>query len=190
MMHLPGARRALSRLAILGVVFAGSSARADEHEHRPGDGAHHGPDHNQIRGVRFDIHGNLDMYGMVGSGIRFEFPIVPDGFISGEVHDELALTFGADIMFAPFIPNYYDSGPYVLPIGAVQWNFYLPHNWSIFPELGVAAHIGLREDPWRGHKSIYPWPNAGFGARYHFTDRVGLLFRISTPGGFQFGMIF
>ena len=76
----------------------------------------------------------------------------------------------------------------LIPIGAVQWNFYLPHNWSVFPELGVAAHVGFHHDGWRGNDWIYPWPDVGFGARYHFNRRVALLMRISTPGGFQFGV--
>lgn len=180
-----------SPLSLLAVLIATSVASADEpNDHLNDYAQHHGRDHNQIRGVRFDIHSNLDTNGMVGAGGRIEFAIVPDGFIGGDVHDELALSFGADVLIAPFVPRFYDAGPYVLPIGAVQWNFYLPHNWSVFPEVGVAAHIGVRPDEWRGHKRIYPWPNVGFGVRYHFTDRVGLLMRISTPGGFQFGLNF
>src|SRR4051812_44903304 len=80
---------------------------------------HHGPDHNQIEGVRFDLHGNVDHYSMLGLGGRVEFAIVPDGFIGGNVHDELALSFGADVLFAPANLGWadYDAGAYVVPIG-------------------------------------------------------------------------
>ena len=155
------------------------------------DTTHHGPDHNQIRGLRLDIHVNLDQYAMIGTGGRMEFANVPQGFLhKSGISDELALSFGADVMFAPFVPGYYNNGLYVVPIGAVQWNIYLPHNWSVFPELGVAAHIGIRQEEWHGQHWIHPWPNVGFGFRFHFTNRVALLFRVSTPGGLQFGLNF
>lgn len=172
---------------LLGVLATPALAHDDHHDDRL---VHHGDDHHQIDAIRFDVHSNMDMYGMVGVGGRLEFAIVPDGFLGGNVHDELALSFGADVLIAPFVPRYYDKGPYVLPIGAVQWNFYLPHNWSVFPELGVAAHVGFREDGWRANNWIYPWPDIGFGARYHFNRRVAMLMRVSTPGGFQFGVNF
>ncbi len=179
---------------VLGLFASSAAVAHDDPDHPDHDHdappVHHGPDHNQIRTIRFDIHHNMDHNGMVGVGGRFEFAIVPDGFIGGKVHDELALSFGADVMIAPFIPRYYDAGPSVLPVGAVQWNFYLPHDWSVFPEVGVAAHIGFRQDPWRGRHWIRPWPNVGFGARYHFTPRVALLMRVSVPGGFQMGLNF
>lgn len=175
-------------LVVLGLLSA-TPAFADD--------SHSGPDHNQIDGVRFDVHVNLDQYSMFGAGGRVEFAIVPDGFIRGKVRDELALSFGADLFFTPTYlgASGYYGGAYVIPIGVAQWNFYLGEHWSVFPELGVALHVGFERDGWKDkHGNAYGWlyaaPAIGVGARYHFTSRVALLMRISTPGGVQVGVTF
>lgn len=177
-----------SLFALTGLAFAAPALAGDHH---------HGPDHNQIKGVRVDIHGNIDRNSVFGSGARFEFAVVPDGFLSGNVRDELALSFGADIFFAPVDLGwtYWDGEPYAVPIAAVQWNFYLGERWSIFPEVGIAVHAGFNHDYWYDkhgdpHNWLYPEPDVGFGARYHFSERVALLMRLSTPGGLQVGLVF
>ncbi|MDP2310258.1 MAG: hypothetical protein Q8P18_29855 [Pseudomonadota bacterium] len=181
----------LRSVGLLLAVGAATAAPALAHD------AHHGVDHNQIDGVRFDIHGNIDGRSVFGAGGRIEFAIVPDGFIGGNVHDELALSFGADLFFVPLYwgDNYYSGSAYVIPIGAVQWNFYLGNHWSVFPEVGVALHIGFDNSGWHDkHGRSYGWlyaePDLGVGARYHFNDNVALLMRISTPGGIQLGVVF
>jgi hypothetical protein len=178
----------LTPIALLSLIVA---TPAFAHE------THHGANHNQIRGVRFDVHANLDQYSMLGAGGRVEFPIVPDGFIGGKVRDELALSFGADLFFAPTYwgDSGYYGGAYVVPIGVAQWNFYLGERWSVFPEAGIAVHVGIEHDGWydrhgRSYPWLYPTPDLGIGARCHFNDRVALLLRISTPGGLQAGVTF
>lgn len=173
-------------LAPLGLLLSAPALAHDEH---------YGFDHNQIQGVRLDIHANVDAYSMFGSGARLEFGLVPNGFIGGHVRDELALSFGADVFFAPINSGwgYYDGGAYVTPIAAAQWNFYLGPRWSVFPEVGVAVHVGFEADGWydrhgRSYGWVYASPNVGVGARYHFSDQVALLMRVSTPGGFQVGL--
>lgn len=158
---------------------------------------HSGPDHNQIQGARGDVHASLDWYTVFGVGGRVEFAIVPDGFIRGNVRDELALSLGGELFFAPTYAgwNAYEGQPYGVPIVAVQWNFYLGDHWSIFPELGVALHVGFDRNGWTDHYGygygwIYPAPDVGFGARYHFGPRVALLMRASTPAGLQVGLNF
>ena len=174
---------------ILFSVLQSSPALADD--------LHLGANHNQISGVRVDIHGSLDRYSGLGFGARGEFAIVPNGIISGEVRDELALSLGADLMFAQsyFGWDYYGGGTYLVPIAAVQWNFYVGSHWSLFPEAGVAIVIGFDDREWKdnnGHNYGWIWaqPNLGLGARYHFDDNVALLLRISTPGGLQLGVVF
>ena len=127
--------------------------------------------------MRVDIHANIDSRSVFGSGARFEFAVVPDGFIGGNVHDELALSFGADVFFAPLYwgDNYYSGGAYVVPIGAV--------------------HVGFNHDEWydkhgHGYGWAYATPDVGFGARYHFNSHVALLLKLSTPGGAQVGIVF
>lgn len=162
------------------------------------EGTNNGRVQNQIQGVRGEVHGNLDSYGMLGFGGRVEFALVPDGFLRGEVHDELALSLGADILLSPIYVGsdaYYPGGAYLIPIGVVQWNLYLGERWSVFPELGVAVHASFDRDGWTGHDGrsygwLYPTVNAGIGARYHFTSQVALLMRASSPGGLQVGVVF
>lgn len=180
--------RALGFLLSVGLLAA-SPALARE--------GHRGADHNQIDDIRVDLHGNIDRWGVFGAGGRIEFAVVPDGFISGNVRDELALSFGADVFFAPLYygDGYYGSRAYLIPIGAVQWNFYLGDHWSVFPELGIALHIDFDRGGWydkhgRGYRWLYAEPNIGIGARYHFNDNVALLMRLSAPGGVQVGVVF
>ena len=166
----------------IATLFATTSAWAHD--------GHHGPDHNQIVGVRGEAHGSVSQFGVFGAGARAEFAVVPDGFIGGDVHDELALSLGGDLFFAELTPGYYDSGLYVVPIAALQWNFYLGDEWSIFPEAGLAFHIDPDDDGWNGRSAIYATPDVGFGARYHFASRNALLLRASSPGGVQVGLTF
>ena len=109
-----------------------------------------------------------------------------NGIIDG-VDDEIALSLGAEFFF--YYNRFYATDPRgqfgVIPIVAVQWNFFLNRNISIFPELGVAFLLGQN----------YYWgtfiaPYIGFGFRYHFTDRNALLLRVSWPAGFQVGITF
>lgn len=154
------------------------------------DDGHHGPDHNQIRGVRGEVHGTVSPFSVFGVGARVEFALVPDGFIGGDVHDELALSVGADAFFAELNPDYYSGGAYFVPIAALQWNFYIGDDWSIFPEAGVVFYVAADGNGWNGHESIYLGPDLGIGFRYHFASRNALLVRASSPGGLQVGLTF
>ena len=179
--------RSLS-LSVLSVLLV-SPALANDEEHA-------GPDHNQINGVRGELHGSLDAYSVIGIGGRAEFAIVPNGVI-GDVNDEIALSLGAELFVAPVNTGgyYYSDGVYLVPIAAAQWNFYVGNHWSVFPELGLAIRVDPGHDGWTDsngnyHGWIYTQLDAGFGARYHFDDRVALLLRLSTPAGFQVGLAF
>lgn len=159
------------------------------------DGDMVGPNH--IHGLSLELHGNLDAIGVFGGGVRLGVPLVPAGIIRGRVDDELALSLGADLFFGPgpFGPAPYDSGAYLVPIVALNWNFYLGSSWSIFPEVGVALHYGFDQHGWvdaSGYR--YDWfyvaPDLGFGVRLHLGPRMAVLLRVSTPGGVQLGLQF
>jgi hypothetical protein len=167
-------------VAAVSTAFGTSALAADEHI---------GRDHNQIEGVRGDVHGSVSSFGVFGTGARAEFPIVPNGLVGG-AYDEVALSLGADLFFAELNPGWYNDGLYVVPIAALQWNFYVSDHWSIFPEAGVAFLLDPDDRGWNGHDGVYVAPNLGFGARYHFASRNALLLRASTPGGVQVGLTF
>ena len=138
---------------------------------------------NRFAHFRFEIHAGFNWYGAIGGGARFEFPIVPRGILTN-VDDELALSFGAEVFYF-YVPDYPGVG--VAPLLALQWNFYVARNVSIFPEIGVALLFGpARERYWVS----YVAPYAGFGIRFHFTDRNALLMRASWPAGLQLGITF
>ena len=175
--------------ALIVILTASSTAfAADQHA---------GSDHNQIQAVRGEVHGTLDTFGLFGVGGRVEFPLVSNGLVN-DVNDELALSLGADLFFSPVYSGWYNNyagGSYLILIAAVQWNFYLGDDWSVFPELGIALHASLDQNGWdngngRSYGWIYPALDAGVGARYHFSSRVALLLRASTPGGLQVGVVF
>jgi hypothetical protein len=138
---------------------------------------------NRFAHFRFEIHAGFNWYGAIGGGARLEFPIVPRGILTN-VDDELALSFGAEVFYF-YVPDY--AGVGVAPLLALQWNFYVAQNVSLFPELGVAFLFGpARERYW----STFIAPYLGFGIRFHFTDRNALLLRGSWPAGLQIGITF
>lgn len=151
---------------------------------------------NHIPGARFEIHLNLNRY-LLGAGFRAELPIVPNGVIQGggNVHDEIAVTLGGDLWAVPYYYGYTD-GAYLMPVAALEWNFYIGDKWSIFPEVGLTFPIGFlgpnhRYDPYWGYAHAYSlWYVAGFGVRYHFSTRNSLVFRVGSTSGFAVGITF
>lgn len=138
---------------------------------------------NRFSSLRFEIHLDLGWYSAAGVGARVEFPVTPYGILEG-VDDEIALSFGAEVYYF-YTPNAVGLG--VFPIAAVQWNFFVGRNVSLFPELGVAFLFGPTRD---AYWATFVAPYLGFGLRLHFTDRNALLVRVSWPAGLQLGITF
>jgi hypothetical protein len=151
---------------------------------------------NHIPGARFEIHVDVNPY-ILGAGFRAELPIVPNGVIQGggNVHDEIAVSLGAELWAIPYDRGYSD-GAYLMPIAALEWNFYIGDKWSLFPEIGLTFPIGFngpvyRYDPYWGYARAYRlWWVGGFGVRYHFSTRNSLVFRIGSTTGFAVGITF
>jgi hypothetical protein len=74
---------------------------------------------------------------------------------------------------------------------AVQWNFYLDPEWSLFPELGLAL-IFSDHDRGRGDDDadLRLRPLIAVGGRYHWSRRNALVLRLSWPFGVQVGITF
>jgi hypothetical protein len=128
----------------------------------------------QIQGVRPEGHLNLGFHGDVGLGFRVDIPIVPSGLLD-TANDELALSPGADLSFGG------DSVGVGIPV-ALQWNFYLTRDWSVFPELGLAVFFSDDDADFDILVAL--------GARYHMSLRNALFLRIGWPFGLQFGVTF
>lgn len=177
--------RTRTLLATLAVVVAALSASDAEAQR----GRHH------IDGIRPEVHFDLGLHGYFGVGFDLEIPLVSDGFLDG-VDDEFAIVPGLDFLFFDYR---YDGDGYggfgFAPNLTFQWSFYVSDKWSVFPELGFVVLFTTddRNPYYRGYgpdRRVWVDPVAAFGARWHFSDRNALTFRIGYPFGFQIGITF
>jgi hypothetical protein len=133
----------------------------------------------QIAGVRPEVHLDLGFHADIGFGVRVDIPIVKDGLLMS-ARDDLAISPGADLLF--------DDGHVWLGIPvALQWNFYITPEWSVFPELGLALLIGEHH---RHNDNVGVDFLLAVGGRYHFNSRNALVLRVGWPIGLQFGITF
>lgn len=133
----------------------------------------------QIEGVRPEVHLDLGFHADLGFGARLDIPIVPDGLLMS-ARDDLAISPGVDLLFD-------DGEVWVgVPI-ALQWNFYVHQEWSVFPEAGLALLVGHHH---RDHDGLAVDFLLAIGGRYHFNARNALVLRIGWPIGVQFGVTF
>lgn len=102
-----------------------------------------------------------------GVGFRGTLVLLRNGFVPS-INNSVGITFGAD---------WVDKGLWV-PV-AMQWNFWLSRNWSVFGEPGLAFRVG---DGLEGpHNDHLGWLGLWVGGRYHFTDRITLTLRAGRP---------
>ena len=98
-----------------------------------------------------------------GAGFEGTFNVADRGFIQ-RVNDSVGVGFGVNFV----------THDQLLLSAAMQWNFWLSENWSVFGEPG----IGIRT-----HKNDHVdfWPHLGAGGRFHFTRNVTLTMRVGFP---------
>lgn len=178
--------KAISSLLFAGSIIACAQASVASAQHA----------HNSDL-IRLEAHGTLSTYEGIGGGLRGEFVILPEGAIPN-FDDDISLTAGADaIIFFDdhdhdhpgHEDDHDDDGLGIWPSGAVQWNFYLGREWSVFPELGIWLQLG--EDG-HGHDNdeIDMDLLLGIGARYHLGGRSAILIRLEYPGLLHIGAQF
>jgi len=150
---------------------------------------------HHIEGLRPEVHLDAGLHGYFGAGFDLEIALVPDGFISG-IDDEFAIVPGLDFLFFDYRYDGDGHGGFgIAPNLTFQWNLYVSDKWSIFPELGFVMLFTTddRNPYYRGYgprRNVWVDPVAAFGARWHFSERNALTFRIGYPFGFQFGITF
>jgi len=98
-----------------------------------------------------------------GAGFRGTIVLVPDGFIP-TINNSVGLGFGVD----------WTRDNTWVPI-VMQWNFWLSTHWSVFGEPGGAFHFQDNGRTDRPDFTLYG------GARFRFSDRATLTFRIGHP---------
>jgi len=157
-------RRLVPLSASLVFLLAAPAARADESTIRAFG------DHTRYV-FEIEPHGILgfgapfdDLPGVgLGLGVRGTLHIA-NGFVPS-INDSVGVGFGID-----FSPD--GDGRVLVPI-VLQWNFWLSRHWSVFGEPGFAITSGVAQsfDPFVFYA----------GARYLFTERIGLTMRVGYP---------
>jgi hypothetical protein len=147
-----------------------------------------------------EIEPHLDVEGLdadgtlfgLGAGIRFSIPIVRNGFIP-KINDSVAITFGGDFVRFPSGATIcganacVDSPGYSVfyaPV-AMQWNFFLTDQWSVFGEPGIALRHSFADNPGADPGSLNgndrPRVVVAFGGRYRLSSGMTLTMRVGLP---------
>ena len=133
-----------------------------------------------------------------GVGFRGSIPIVDNGFVK-TINNSVAISFGVDWLrydvdnwcrrFRPNRPvdcGFDDNFDiFWLPV-AMQWNFFLSENWSVFGEPGLALRIN--DDHFDDDVNLDFVLYAG--GRFHFSDKVSLTMRLGWPSALSVGVSF
>lgn len=109
----------------------------------------------------FDPPGRAHAGG--GVGARADIVLMDNGFIKS-INNSVAVSFGADLLVA--------NGAGIWFPGALQWNFWLSRNWSVFGEPGVGIYLG---------KHNFAAPIFAVGGRFLFTEKIALVLRAGYP---------
>lgn len=197
-------RHALGFAAFLAAGTIASQSHADSTIKTPGDH----PDYV----VDIEPKANLGWYGFwggvgLGAGARFSINVMKNGFIP-KINNSVAISFGVDWLHYSGNCFYAYAGScgadYLLFPVALQWNFYVAKQWSVFGEPGLAVYHAIYPDYCSGyapgtdafrycdaarptHTSITPV--FAVGGRWHPTDRIALTLRLGYPA-VDFGVSF
>ncbi len=135
----------------------------------------------------------------IGVGFRGSIPLVDNGFVK-TINNNVAISFGIDWMrydVDNWCGRYWRRGDdrfcgwdddfsiLWVPV-AMQWNFFLTENWSVFGEPGLALRIN--DDHYDDDMDLDFVFYAG--GRYHFSDSVGLTIRLGFPTALSVGVSF
>jgi hypothetical protein len=126
----------------------------------------------------------------VGLGFRASIPLLQRGPIS-TLNNNLAISFGMDWAYFGACrasePDC-DGSDFWFPV-VMQWNFFLAHWWSVFPELGMAVHHATWG--WRCDRSgrdcrvsdhvTEPAPAFWLGSRFSLSNTFSFVLRLGYP---------
>jgi hypothetical protein len=177
-------------------LLLGGAARADDTIRHPGDHPIY-----RIEGEPMVIWGWAE-FGWAASegfglGGRISFPILDNGFIPN-INNSVAITTGLNWVHYSG-PGCYayngecyggGSADYIFIPVALQWNFFVARQWSVFGEPGIAIYHGFFNNPCDGvpgcHIGYFPpvtsvTPAFYVGGRYHLNNHIALVGRIGYP---------
>lgn len=171
--------------AVLAIMAAATPADAESIIKNPGD---HPP-------YRFELepHGLLGWSGRYGgagfgAGVRGTVVIVDNGFVPS-INNSVGITFGLDFLHYDgcYYAGYGCSANALLFPVAMQWNFWLTPQWSVFGEPGLYIHHGFYDDYCNGAPNCRDRSHTGVdiafwgGGRFHFNDKIALTMRVGYP---------
>jgi hypothetical protein len=191
-------RHALSLATFLAVGTLCAQSRADSTIRTPGDH----PDYV----VDIEPKGNFGFFGFwgnslgFGAGVRFSIPFMKNGFIP-KINNNVAISFGADwLHYTGGCGYYYNAygtcggADYLFFPVALQWNFYVAKQWSVFGEPGLAIYHSFYDDycgppgtpdynrcEASQPNHTYIWPVFEVGGRWHATEKIALTLRLGWP---------
>jgi hypothetical protein len=180
----------VATLALASAVALPRAAAAETVIKNPGD--------HPSYTVEIEPHGllgwaNLYRDNGLGIGGRFTIPIVQNGFVPS-INNSVGISFGLDwLRYGGCFYRGRDrfergcgANFFIFPV-AMQWNFWLTTNWSVFAEPGLYVYHGVFDDYCAGLPGCgYPTrtsvePAFYAGGRFHFNDKVSLTMRIGYP---------
>jgi hypothetical protein len=173
----------------LAALAATESAKADVEIHAEG-----GPDRYEgpaNYGIEIEPHfsfGEANVYGNTGfgAGLRVGIPLAV-GHI-GRVPDNIALSFGGDILHYDncYFGERCGANYLLLPVAA-QWNVFVHRRFSLFAEGGAFIYKGWFDGCGPGDNGCNAPSNFGIlptlaiGGRLHIGDDVALTLRVGYP---------
>jgi hypothetical protein len=128
-----------------------------------------------------------------GGGLRVSIPVV--GGYLGNVADNLAISFGGDLVHYDNCYSDACGANYVLLPLAAQWNIFVVRRVSLFVEGGAYIYKGFLDGCGPGDGPCSPpsdfglLPTIALGARVHFSPGAALTARLGYPTttiGFSF----
>lgn len=167
----------LSATLALGTLATSTEAKAKNYIERP---------HRGARPKLLDLHvGGVGYYGGGGLfGVRLGIPLLKNGFIP-DLNNTLHIVLGADMFLSRWYGERYDYGRFGLHIPIlVNWELYFAKEWSGFVEIGPALTFfpAYRDyDAYWGWRRTYGILAGGIGARFHFSKKSALVFRLGSP---------
>jgi hypothetical protein len=176
----------LGALSTVALLASSTSASAQQGE-APGS-----RDDFRMYPIEIEPHftfGAENVYGATGfgAGLRLGIPLISGAI--GRLPDNLAISFGADIVH---YENCYYSGQcganyLMLPVAA-QWNIFVARRVSLFAEGGAFVYKGFFDGcgPGDGPGCSPPsdfgvLPTVAIGARIHIGDNVSFTARLGYP---------
>jgi hypothetical protein len=142
--------------------------------------------------VEVEVHaafGAENVYGNtgVGAGVRISVPLIA-GWLGRDVADNLAISFGGDIINYGncYYADHCGANYLMLPVAA-QWNVFFGRRFSAFGELGGFVYRGFFDGCAAGVNGCSApsdfgiLPTVALGARVRVTRNVAFVARLAYP---------